>query len=89
MGDEIRRDHGSGGLIVPVIYDIAESLIYEERERLRPWRDDKLAELQGIANCHCIFEDLRVSCDPLDRVLCAITVWTSNETLAQHGLKEN
>lgn len=55
---EIRKDYGSGGELVSVMLDIAKSLTEEEAERLRPWVDDKLVELQGIADGHCIFEDL-------------------------------
>lgn len=55
---EIRKGYGSGGTLVPVMMDIAESLTDEEAERLRPWCDDKLVELQEIADGYCIFEDL-------------------------------
>ena len=43
---------------MPVMLDIAENLEDEEMERLRPWCDDKLVELQGMADGYCIFEDL-------------------------------
>ncbi|KAF6235425.1 hypothetical protein HO173_006621 [Letharia columbiana] len=58
VGHEIRQDYDSGGELVPVMLEIAESLTSEELERLRPWCDDKLIELQGIADSYCIFEDL-------------------------------
>ena len=38
--------------------EIVESLTYEELERLRPWRDDKLVELQRNADGCCILEGL-------------------------------
>ncbi len=58
IGHEVRKYYQSGGELVPVMFDIAESLEDEEFERLRPWCDDKLVELQGIADGYCIFEDL-------------------------------
>lgn len=58
VGREIRKNYSSGGSLVPVMLDIAESLTDEEAERLRPWCDDKLVELQEIADRHCIFEEL-------------------------------
>ena len=58
VAHEIRNDYGAGGKLVPVMLEIAESLTDEEMERLRLWCDDKLVELQGIANGYCIFEDL-------------------------------
>ncbi len=58
IGHEVRKYYQSGGELVPVMFDIAESLEDEEFERLRPWCDDKLVELQGMADGYCIFEDL-------------------------------
>lgn len=58
VGHGIRKFYGSGGKLVPVMLDIAESLTDEEMDWLRPWCDDKLVELQGIADGYCIFEDL-------------------------------
>lgn len=58
VSHEIRKDYYAGGELVPVMLDIAESLTDEEMERLRPWCDDKLVELRGIADGYCIFEDL-------------------------------
>lgn len=55
---EIRKDYRFGGELVPVMLRIAESLTEEEAERLRPWCEDKLVELQGIASGHGIFEGL-------------------------------
>lgn len=42
------------------MFDIADSLTDEDMERLRlgPGCDEKLLELQGIAEGCCIFEDL-------------------------------
>lgn len=58
VGHEIRIYYQDGGKLVPVMLDIAESLTDEELETLRPWCDDKLVELQGMAEGYCIFEDL-------------------------------
>ena len=58
VGHEIRKHYQWGGGLVPVMLDIAQSLTDEEMERLRPWCDDKLVELQGITGSYCIFEDL-------------------------------
>ena len=58
VGHEIRKDYEHGGKLVPVMLDIAQSLTYQERERLEPWRNGKLVELQGIADGYCIFENL-------------------------------
>ena len=52
---EIRKYNGQ---LVPTMLGIAESLTDEEMERLRPWCDDKLVELQELAHGYCIFEDL-------------------------------
>lgn len=58
VGHEIKKGYNSGGALVPVMLDIAESLTDEEMEWLRPWCDDKLVELQGTADGYCLFEDL-------------------------------
>ena len=58
VGHEIRKSYGCQTTLISTILGIAESLADEELERLRPWCDDKLVELQGIANDYCIFEDL-------------------------------
>lgn len=58
VGHEIKKDYQWGGEFVPTMLRIAETLTYEEKERLRPWCDDKLVELKGMADGHCIFEDL-------------------------------
>ena len=58
VGREIRKSCGCQTTLVSTILGIAENLADEEMERLRPWCDDKLVELQGIANGHRIFEDL-------------------------------
>lgn len=58
VGHEARIHYQSGRGLVPVMLDIAASLTDEEMEKLRPWCDDKLVELQGIADSCCIFEDL-------------------------------
>ena len=58
VGREIRKSCGCQTTLISTILGIAESLADEEIEILRPWCDDKLVELQGIANGHCIFEDL-------------------------------
>lgn len=55
---EIRKDYHYGGSLVPLMLKIVDSLEEKETEKLRPWCDDKLVELQGIADGHCIFEDL-------------------------------
>ena len=58
IGREIRKSYGSGGILVSTMFEITQSLTHEEIERLRPWCDDKMVELLGIANDCCIFEDL-------------------------------
>ena len=58
IGHEVRKHHQSGGKLVPVMFDIVESLEDEEMERLWPWCDDKLVELQRMADGYCIFEEL-------------------------------
>lgn len=66
---EIKNDYDAGEELVPVMLEIAKSLTDEEIERLRPWCDDKLVELQRIAHNDCVFEDL-------DEV---IELWGGNE----------
>ena len=58
VGREIRMDYQQGGELVPLMLDIARSLTDQERERLEPWCNEKLVELQEMADGHCIFEDL-------------------------------
>lgn len=58
IGHEVRKDYQVGGKLVPVMLHIAESLIEEEAERLRPWCDDKLVELKRIADGYCVFKGL-------------------------------
>ena len=58
VGREIRKSCGRGTTLTSTILGIAESLTDQEMESLRPWCNDKLVELQGIANAYCIFEDL-------------------------------
>ena len=58
VGREIRKSCGCQTTLISTMLGIAESLADEEMERLRPWLDDKLVELQGIADDYCIFEDL-------------------------------
>lgn len=58
MGHEIRKHYQYGGELVPVMLAIAEGLTDEEAEMLRPWCDDKLVELQQLADGYCIFGDL-------------------------------
>ena len=58
VGREIRKHYQYGGELVPVMLAIAESLTFKEAEMLRPWCDDKLVELQGMADGYCIFGDL-------------------------------
>ena len=58
VGHEIRKSCGRQTTLISTILGIAESLANEEIERLRPWCNDKLVELQGIANGYCVFEDL-------------------------------
>ena len=58
VGREIRKSCGRHTTWISTILGIAESLTDEEIDMLRPWCDDKLVELQRIANDCCIFEDL-------------------------------
>ena len=58
IGHEVRKDYQSGGELVPVMFQIAESLTEDEAERLRPWCEDKLVELKRLADGYCIFEGL-------------------------------
>lgn len=58
VGHEIRNSYQWGGEFVPTMLHIAQNLSYKEKERLRPWCDDKLVELEGMADGLCIFEDL-------------------------------
>lgn len=58
VGHEIRKHYQYGGELVPVMLAIAEGLTDEEAEMLRPWCDDKLVELQQLADGYCIFGDL-------------------------------
>lgn len=58
VGREIRKDYEHGGELIPVMLDIAQNLTDQEREELEPWCNEKLVELQEIADGHCIFEDL-------------------------------
>ena len=58
VGREIRKNYQDGGEFVPIMLDIAQSLTDQERERLEPWCNEKLVELQEIADGYCIFEDL-------------------------------
>ena len=58
MGHEIRKNYCCGTALVSTLLHIAGSLTLEEKARLRPWCDEKLVELQGIADAYCIFEDL-------------------------------
>ena len=58
VGNEIRKDYEHGGELVPVMLDIAQSLTYQEKERLEPWCNEKLVELQEMADGYGIFEDL-------------------------------
>ena len=58
IGREIQDDIGLNEEFVSTMLSIAESLTEEEKEKMRPWCDDKLVELRGIAHEHSIFEDL-------------------------------
>ena len=58
VGREVRKDYQRGGELVPVMLNIAQSLTYEELEQLEPWCNEKLVELQEIADGYCIFENL-------------------------------
>ena len=59
VGREIRISYQSPQTsLVSTMLGIAKSLTYEELERLRPWCNDKLVELQGFAHGYCVFEGL-------------------------------
>lgn len=58
VGREVRKSCGYQTTLISTMLGIAVSLADEEIERLRPWCNDKLVELQGIANDCCVFEDL-------------------------------
>ena len=58
VGQEIRRSGGLQTALISTMLGIAGSLADEEIERLWPWCNEKLVELQGIANDCCVFEDL-------------------------------
>ena len=58
VGHEIRKDYQYGGTLISTLLAIAKNLKDEEITKLRPWCDDKLVELHGIADGLCIFEDL-------------------------------
>ena len=58
VGREIRKGYQYSGPLESTMLEIAESLTYEDFEKLRPWRDDKLVELRRYADGCCIFEGL-------------------------------
>ncbi len=58
IGREIRKYYQWGGRLVPTMSTIVKSLTNEEMEKLRPWCDEKLVELQRLSAGYCIFEDL-------------------------------
>ena len=58
VGREVRKGYQYVETFESTMLEIVESLTYEELERLRPWRDDKLVELQRNADGCCIFEGL-------------------------------
>ena len=55
---EIRKDYGCVGSLTATMVMIARSLEDGEKDKLQPWCDDKLVELQDIAEGYGIFEDL-------------------------------
>ena len=58
VGHEIRIFYQGKTSLVSTMLGIAKSLTYEELENLRPWCDEKLAELQKLAHGYCILEGL-------------------------------
>lgn len=58
VGREVRKGYQYNETFGSTMLEIVESLTYEELERLRPWRDDKLVALQRNADGCCIFEGL-------------------------------
>ena len=58
IGREVRDDLGFDEEFVPTMLEIARSVTQEEKEKMRPWCDDKLVGLQELATDHSIFEEL-------------------------------
>ena len=79
VGREIRKGYQYDEALESTMLEIGESLTYEESERLRPWRDDKLVELQRNADGCCIFEGLGK----------VIQLWGGDEEVEGEGSSDN
>lgn len=58
IGHEVRNDQWNDN-VSKTMMPIVESLTESELESLRPWCNEKLVELSGIAESYAIFEDLQ------------------------------